>query len=268
MHSTTFSNLETTFEKIGAKVSIIFVGDRQQFVPARLNIITKRGIEQFEIAIHREAANRLDLCVLQVLPRERHLVLLAKQWDSDGAVVSKNHFLCGHEERHYFVATVQSVTTVADAMQSLKPEEIRINETGLNTKKRNRRKTKAFKRQGEWFFIPSDLNPMPSLVLKEEPLIRGRGSKPHTAQFAYRTGGESVAVCYKYPNGLTERDYEELIARDPSAKRLSWRHMKRNPTVYVRGRIKHDDHATIALDSWHRVRINTELRSDSVGFLD
>lgn len=41
--------------------------------------------------------------------------------------------------------------------------------------------------------------------------------------------------------------------------------------VYVRGKITHPDHATIRLDGWHRVEMNTENRSRamaSVVFLD
>ncbi len=270
-----FSNLEKTFEKIGAAVSVVFVTNHRtrgrvtlEQPPARLNVITKKGKELFEIAIRKDVADRLDLSVLEVLPKDRHLVLLSKQLNDKGDVVTKNHFLCGHDERHLFVASVESVTTVAAAKTSLKPEEILHNETGLNARKRNRRKTKAFKRQGEWFFIPSDINPAPNRILREEPLIRDRLSKPHTAQFAYRIGGESVVVCSQYPDGLTQREYEELLARMPKVKQYGWRHMRRNPSVYVRGRIKHADHATIVLDSWHRVLINTERRSASVSFLD
>lgn len=121
MISSLIFNLEKKFEKIGAKVSVVFVSDRrpgrwrawQQSVPVRVNIITKKGKEQFELAIGKNLADKLadnlDLTVLEVLPKERHLVLLAKQTDRQGNVVSKDHFLCGHDERHFFVASVQAV---------------------------------------------------------------------------------------------------------------------------------------------------------------
>lgn len=75
-------------------------------------------------------------------------------------------------------------------------------------------------------------------------------------------------VCGKYPNGITQREYEDLLARDSKAKQYNWRHMKRNASVYVLGRITHADHATLTLDSWHRVLMNTERRSEAVAFLD
>lgn len=47
--------------------------------------------------------------------------------------------------------------------------------------------------------------------------------------------------------------------------------LQRNPGVYVRGRIRHPDHATITLHGWHQVVMNTENESPAmrnVAFLD
>ncbi|WP_171468849.1 hypothetical protein [Frigoriglobus tundricola] len=47
--------------------------------------------------------------------------------------------------------------------------------------------------------------------------------------------------------------------------------MRRNPGVYVRGRVRHAGHATIILHGWHRVVMNTEGQSRAmrnVAFLD
>jgi hypothetical protein len=47
--------------------------------------------------------------------------------------------------------------------------------------------------------------------------------------------------------------------------------MRRNPGVYVKGRVRHADHATITLHGWHRVVMNTEGQSRAmrnVAFLD
>ena len=47
--------------------------------------------------------------------------------------------------------------------------------------------------------------------------------------------------------------------------------MQRNPLVYVRGRVRHPDHATINLRGWHRVVMNTESQARAmrnVAFLD
>ena len=38
--------------------------------------------------------------------------------------------------------------------------------------------------------------------------------------------------------------------------------------VYVRGRIRHDDHATVLLRDWHRVYLNSEFTTGRVTFYD
>jgi hypothetical protein len=271
------SNLEKLFDKIGAKVKIITRDERsirqagflrRQLAPVTLDVITKDGQEMFEISLQSNVVNEIALSVLEVRSDDRHLVLLARQTDKNGMVISKDHFLCGHDERHLFVAAVEGVSTVAQAKASLKPVEIRQKETGLSTKQRNRRKTKLFRRQGEWFFIPAHMTVPEKSIRKDEPLSRGAGSKPHIAQYAYRQGGETVMVCSQFPNGVTQRRYKEMIERNSHFRGLNWRAMQRAATVFVRGTIKHPDHATIYLEDWHRVLMNTERRTATVTFLD
>ena len=53
-------------------------------------------------------------------------------------------------------------------------------------------------------------------LLSNEPLRRGNDGKPHWAEFCYRTGGETVYVCSRHPNGVTEASYtqwEYFLAR-------------------------------------------------------
>lgn len=135
---------------------------------------------------------------------------------------------------------------------------------------RNSRKNRGFVRQGEWFFIPRpDLQVDPRFVLLNEPMQR-TGGKPHWAEFAYRTGGESVYVNRQYPNGLTVEQYKQLFG-DQKPSGQHFRMMQRNATVFVKGRISHSDHKTIRLQCWHRVEMNTESQSAAmrhVAFLD
>jgi len=187
----------------------------------------------------------------------------------------KDKLLCGHDERHWFVAGVpEYASTVVTAKEALKPDAVRAREQGTKGKwrKRLRRKTDVFIRQGEWFFIPApDVQVNKSLILTHEPIQRGRGSKPHRCEELYRDGGTSVFVCRKHPNGLTVDEHRKLLKARPEAAKRGWRAMRRDPMVLVRGKIAHPDHATIRLDVWHRVEMNTENRSRamaSVAFLD
>jgi hypothetical protein len=68
-----------------------------------------------------------------------------------------------------------------------------------------------------------------------------------------------VYVSPGFPNGLSEAEYANLS--DAERKRWNWRVMRRNPKVYVRGRVRHLDHQTVTLDGWHQVLSNTEDQS-------
>jgi hypothetical protein len=228
---------------------------------------TDRKGEFFEIV--KQPGGEAELAVLDVQPADRHLLLLVREGKD------KSKFLCGHDERHWFVAGIPEtapVGTVRQAKEALKPTEVQNRQVGLKAKERNKRKNKAYRRQGEWFFLPvPGFVVDEKLVLPKEPLRRGNGGKPHWADFCYRTGGETVYVCSRYPNGVTEAQYKGILAGSPKATGWGWRTMQRNPGVYVKGRIRHADHATITLHGWHHVLMNTEGQSKAmknVAFLD
>lgn len=259
--------LKAKFEKLGARAKI---GQLRRLTGSSLviDIGHDRHGEFFDIQVDDEA----DVEVLDVQPRDRHLLLMVRQAaQRPGLPDTKGKFLCGHDERHWFVAGVPpQASSVVTAKEALKPGVVRERERGKKGKrsKRLRRKTEVFIRQGEWFFIPApDVRVNEQLILSHEPIRRGRG-KPHMCEQLYRDGGITVYVCGQYPNGLTAGQYRKLLNQNPSAAKWGWRTMARNPVVYVRGKITHPDHATIRLDGWHRVAMNTEIGSRSVAFLD
>lgn len=263
--------LDIKFTRIGARLK---VADR----PARrtrmtglisLDVRADRKGEFFEIV--RPPGAGAEVAVLDVRPTDRHLLLLIRKGRD------KSKFLCGHDERHWFVAGIPEaapVGTVLQAKEALKPAEVLVAQAGehLRASARNRRKNAAFVRQGEWFFLPvPDFVVNEKLVLPNESLVRGNGGKPHWTEFCYRTGGETVYVCSRHPNGVTETQYQGILAARSKANGWGWRIMRRNPGVYVRGRVRHADHATITLHGWHRVLMNTEGQSKAmryVAFLD
>jgi hypothetical protein len=200
-------------------------------------------------------ADDLPVEVIDSKPNLRHLLLLVRE----GA--EKQKFLLGHDERHWFVAAVpgQSVRSVGTAMAALRPAEVQSGEGRV-------------RRQGEWFFVPRPvLNPNPNLVHRNEPISRGRGSKPHVCEELFRTGGVTVCVCRQRPNGVSENEMNAIIAARPEARLWNWRRMVRDASVYVRGKIRHADHATLRLDGWHQVYLNNERFAswaEQVVFLD
>lgn len=158
-------------------------------------------------------------------------------------------------------------------MHALQPRIVRasLEQNRVPERKRFERKNAAFRRQGEWFFIPQPSYVADKLyVLRNEPLRRGAG-KPHMVEELCRTGGEAVYVCEHRRSGLREAEYRKLLHARPEAARWNWQVMRRNPLVHARGTVRHSDHATITLPFWHRVVMNTETDSRTmanVAFLD
>jgi hypothetical protein len=266
--------LETKFARIGARIRVPhseLVAARRAPAEGRVRLDVKsdaRG-EYFEVASRTETPAEVE--VLDVQPGQRHLLLLVRDQGE------KSKFLCGHDERHWFVAAVPEkapVGTVRSAMEALKPREVQVAQerAGLGSKARSKRKNTAYRRQGEWFFVPEPgLHVDSKVVLRNEPITRSNGSKPHRIEFCYRTGGQTVYVSWKYPAGLNENSYKRLIESDPEASRWNWRVLRRDAAVYARGRIRHADHKTITLVGWHRVYMNTESQAvamRNVAFLD
>lgn len=264
------SLLNKKFERIGARLKVVERPARRMRTSGllSLDIGSDRRGEFFEITPQTGADPEVE--VLDVQPADRHLLLLVRESGN------KNKYLCGHDERHWFVAGIPEsapVGTVRQAKEALQPKEVQsaVARNKVAGKARNRRKNAAFVRQGEWFFLPvADMVVDASLVLTNEPLRRGRG-KAHWADFCYRTGGETVYVCNRHPNGVTATEYKKILSTNRNAKNWGWQTMQRNPGVYVRGHIRHPDHATITLHGWHQVVMNTENESRAmrnVAFLD
>ena len=259
--------LERSFAKMGARVKFGELVPEPRVAPRDLVLDVRSDQRGEYFLIRRLDPSRMELVVLDVQPRDRHLLLLSRNGQE------KHRFLLGRDERYWFVAGIPETTPVSrvqDAKQALKPDAVRISERWLRPKYRDRRTNAARIRQGEWFFVPAmALQVNRLLALRNEPLVRGRGSKPHTCEELYRFGGETVYVSPGAPNGLTEGEYHALSTQE--RQRWSWRVMKRNPKVYVRGRVRHSDHATIVLGGWHEVFMNTENLSQAMSdivFLD
>ena len=263
--------LEAKFLRMGARVRA-----REDRGVGRVRVDVKRDRvgEYFDLAVRPGAGVWLD--AIDVRPRERHLLLMVAD-DAGGAPArsgAKQKFLCGHDERSWFVAAVpeaRAASNVAEALEALKPRAVQwaLARQHVRARDRNRRRNAAFVRQGEWFFLPDPWFRVPdALVLRDEPLRRGNG-KPHWAQFLARTGGEVVYVG-RGGKVLSEMEYRRVLSRDAKAA-AAYSPQRRNMQVMVKGRISHPDHKTIVLPCWHSVLMNTENQSVAmrwVSFID
>ena len=274
--------IERSFQKMGARVRISNLEPIRQrsrpfgelshernVMPFNINVLRDKKGEYFDLAVDHSVKD-FKLNVLNLSAEDRHMLLYASvpQYNRIGQEVDKigARVLVGHDERHWFAAGINSaVSTVADAKRSLKPVEVLEKEHGIRVKERNKRHNAVRLRQGEWFFVaaPSFKLDRFTLVLKNEPLSRGRGSKPHVCQEIVRGGGETVMV--RGSDIITVSAWEQL----PADKQRGYQRMTRNADVHARGTVRHSDHATIVLDGWHKVYMNRESNLlGAVTFLD
>lgn len=250
------TNLEKAFRKMKADVKI---KNGRAHRGGGYNVDVKKGKFLFDLG---DTAAKVT--ILEADSIDRHVLLnvnrtITKRTRDGGErkEIVNDKWLCGHDERDWFVASAKGVN-IWEAKQSLKPKEVQAAELVLKPKKRQKRKNEAFKRQGEWFFIPAPELQIPAgeLTFKDEPISRGRGSKPHIVEEVYRTGGREVWVI----DGrvATDQEYRESKDKARFTRRTA------DATVYGRGTVKHGDHKTLILETWHKILMNSEA-SNSTG---
>jgi hypothetical protein len=264
--------IESKFATMGARFKVSVVPAPRDSNDYAVDIQKDRRGDFFELRVREASVASLGVNVLQTDKRDRHLLLFIRPSEGKAA-----RFLCGHDEREWFVAAVPGgASSVVQAKEALKPRVIRSRQSQLEvpTRLRNRRKNAAFRRQGEWFFVPViswERDPInEKFVLCNEPVRRGAG-KAHIVEHLYRVAGEPVYTCSRHPNGMTEMAYRRVLRVNPAAANWGWQVQRRNPRVYAKGRIRHPDHATITLPDWHRVIMNTETETETmrhVAFID
>lgn len=258
------SHLRSSFRAIGADVRA--VAPQPLRATWRTREVSAQRIRVrdslFELVLPTNAA----ATVLDCRPGERHLVLGLQEGGG-----TSQRFLCGFDERHWFAAAVSGLT-VRTAKESLMPPQVRdfALRAGLRQAELFRRHTRAFIRQGEWFFVPVETTVNPLHVHRWEPLIRPGGGKPHLVQELVRGRGEMVWHHRDHaPSGLNDAQFAALAEHVRRAKGWNRRTRITDATsVLARGAVRHPDHATVHLHGWHRVYINSEQRPASLGFLD
>lgn len=275
-------SLQHQFGKIGAQIRLESApvrdrrfgdwwgpeSDRRHFA---IDIQPGKKGALFNIIVREDVYNQVNFFTVDVRPKNRHLLLMARE------NLQKQKFLCGHDERHYFVAAIpdgRGIKSVSDAMEALKPEPAKDSQRTHRVKRKNinRRRNSGYTRQGEWFFLPRpNFKPANNHTILHNEAIQRSGGSAHIVEWLCRLGGEKVYVCRRHPNGLTEMEYQALLEQDAGARtRWLWRVMQRDAQVYAQGKVRHPDHQTIQLPFWHTVMMSTETESQHghVVFLD
>ena len=159
--------------------------------------------------------------------RPRGSSWLVERWTDP----AERRFLVGYDEDHLFAAQIPGGDSVREAHEALKPGEVRQAEASGLT---------PIVRQGEWFFVPLSrdaevqLRGWISTVGRERRRVLPFEGNPHWVE-------ELVRI----PAGL-----------DPATREPLQHH-------FVRGRIRHLEHATVSFDRWRQAVINAAVRRRS-----
>ena len=117
--------IESKFEKMGARLKVREVpsqwrqGDRRWISPGDFAVDIQRDArgEFFELRIPTHLRDSLETTVVQCEPQLRHLLMFIRKLDGPPQT---DRFLCGHDEREWFVAAVPGgASSVRQAMDAL-----------------------------------------------------------------------------------------------------------------------------------------------------
>lgn len=212
------TTIQKAFEAIGADVFVEVAGNG-------FEIDIQQTGDREAFCLKYPWSDVITAEAIDIKPKQRHLVLDVTGW----RLPISGRYLCGHDEQHWFVAALpfdHRTTTVRGAMEALKPDIVRREQKRKGVKhRRHRRKTAAYIRQGEWFFLPRPMMHVGDLAVRNDQLVRGAG-KPHRVEWLYR------------PEGRDE--------------------------TFVRGAVSHPDHETLRLQVWHRVVQNNEAEPNQM----
>lgn len=140
--------LQRRFTRIGARLK---VEERPWIGEPRIDVRHDRQGEYFELRFDG-SEREVDVEVVDSRRDDRHLLLLVRDGDE------KSKFLCGHDERHWFVAAIpedaRGVSGVTAAMRALQPDRVRAAVARKRPADPFSRRNDAYRRQGEWFFVP------------------------------------------------------------------------------------------------------------------
>lgn len=215
----------------------------------QLVLLVNEPVREFEEAVSEQDINHFKRLhgtdwkkrLAQDITARNNIKLNDISFRPDGSVVIKNkttgrsmYYLVGLDERQYFIATLPThCTTVAEAHRDLKTTTVTLAEGRVHGRTT---------RQGEWFFLPcteGELTMIKEGIGKTKFGIHkrraiGPGGKPHIA--------------------------DELVEFTPSLLGHGFP-VRNRPEVFVRGKVRHPDHATVSFSQWKRVIRNNEPAS-------
>ena len=113
------TNLVTKFETLGVRAPVRPLS-RNRWQTTAGPVVIDTGHDRQGEFFGIQAASDVDVAVVDLQPKDRHLLLMVRQpADRSGQGDTKDKFLCGHDERHWFVAGVPEDASVSNVRVSV-----------------------------------------------------------------------------------------------------------------------------------------------------
>src|SRR2546423_9581878 len=149
-------HIESRFAAMGARLKVREIASRWQMgnrhwidpVNYAMDIRRDHHGAFFELRVPTHLSETVEATVLQSEPKQRHLLLLIRKTDAKPQL---DRFLCGHDERNWFVAAVPGgASNVHQAMDALQPRHVRdaLVRDRVSTRNPYEGLNGAFRRQG------------------------------------------------------------------------------------------------------------------------
>jgi hypothetical protein len=176
----------------------------------------------FEVRVPRRSAIPADA---EIVREDKHSV-----WTRQYTTGRARHFLCGMDEAHLFIALLP------DAARSVAAAHATLRDALVDELEEHAPAPTV--RQGEWFFValPDDEAREVAYLARKVLRVTRRVGIAEAARIT-RVGRPHVA--------------DEVLV-------LGGAYARGDERVYVRGAVRHPDHATIVFDDWRRVIANRE----------
>jgi hypothetical protein len=211
--------IESGFAQMGARVKVREVpsrwtqGDRSWISPQDYSLDIRRDGkgEFFELRVPTHLSDALDVTLMQREPKQRHLLLFVRK---PGDKPQLDRFLCGHDEREWFVAAVPGgASSVRQAMDALQPAPVRqaLVSHKVSTNKRYSRKNRAFRRGANGSLFGRDGGGSQAGAVQRRFAV----GRKRRIRAVFRTGGETVHVL-KTPKRSSRRN-TTVAQADPNA---------------------------------------------------
>jgi hypothetical protein len=170
---------------------------------------------------------------------------------------NKRHFLLGLDERQLFIAQLtKAVSTVREAHASLKRPELILAEG----------KVGRVTRQGEWFFVPTTEE---ERAVFEADIARNKIKVERAVPIGPFHSGQVRGPKVRQGRGNPHTVDELIVVPGLPVPGSPWAVRARE--IFIRGRVRHVDHATVKFSQWVKVILNNEAnagQASGVGWVD